>query len=34
MAKFLIIDDEEGVCYTLSAIVKGEGHEPNKGAKK
>jgi two-component system NtrC family response regulator len=28
MAKILIIDDEEGIRYTLSAIVKGEGHEP------
>jgi two-component system, NtrC family, response regulator len=29
MANILIIDDEEGVRYTLSAIVKGEGHEPS-----
>jgi two-component system NtrC family response regulator len=29
MAKILIIDDEEGIRYTLSAIVKGDGHEPS-----
>jgi two-component system NtrC family response regulator len=27
MARILIIDDDPGICYTLSAMVKREGHE-------
>lgn len=27
MSRILIIDDDEGVCYTLTAIISGEGHE-------